>query len=161
VFLMAIFFAYLIDPVVRFSQRHSLFFRNLRGPAVVEIYVALVLLVALAAYLFAPSLVRNTAKALDQIPVLLNGLSTGDIASDMRGQYGWSEEQEYRFRDFLARHKDNVQGLVQSGDRFLSNAARVLGLGLLIPILAIFFLRDGEHIANALIRLFFPAERRS
>jgi predicted PurR-regulated permease PerM len=40
VFVLAIFFAYLINPVVKFLERHSLFFRNLRGPAVVEVYLA-------------------------------------------------------------------------------------------------------------------------
>src|SRR5215470_2555968 len=161
IFVFAIFFAYLIDPVVRFLQRHSLFFRSLRGPAVVEVYIALVLLVALVAHQFAPSFVRNTLKLVDEVPAVLNGLSTGDIASDMRSKYGWSEEQEFRFRAFLRRHKDDVQGLVQGVDHFLSNAAQVLGFGLLIPILAIFFLRDGDHIADLLIRLFFPANRRS
>jgi hypothetical protein len=32
IFAFAILFAYLIDPVVRFLQRRSLFFKNLRGP---------------------------------------------------------------------------------------------------------------------------------
>ena len=35
-FAFVILFAYLINPVVRFLQRHSLFFKNLRGPHVVE-----------------------------------------------------------------------------------------------------------------------------
>jgi hypothetical protein len=38
VFVVAILFAYLINPIVRFMERHSLFSRNLRGPAVVEVY---------------------------------------------------------------------------------------------------------------------------
>src|SRR6201994_4612931 len=90
VFIFAILFAYLIDPVVKFLQRHSLFFRNLRGPAVVEVYLAFVLLIALAGCRFAPSLARSTTRVLDDSPALLNSLSTGDIASDLRGKYGWS-----------------------------------------------------------------------
>jgi len=39
VFAFAILFAYLIDPVVRFLQRHSLLFKNLRGPHVFEAYL--------------------------------------------------------------------------------------------------------------------------
>ncbi len=160
IFVFALFFAYLIDPVVKFLQRHSLFFRNLRGPAVVEVYLAFVVLLAVLGYSFAPRLASNTMKVLDETPALLNGLSTGDIASDLRGKYGWSEEQELRFRAFLARHKEDIQGLVPAVDRYLSHAAQILAWLLLIPILAIFFLRDGEHIADILIRLFFPAHRR-
>src|SRR5215470_13516369 len=81
IFVFAILFTYLLDPVVKFLQRHSLFFRNLRGPAVVEVYLAFVLLTGLAAYTFAPS-ARSTARVLDEAPAFLNSLSTGDIASD-------------------------------------------------------------------------------
>ena len=90
VFLFAIFFAYLIDPVVKFLQRHSLFFKDLRGPAVVEVYLAFVFLIVLVAYSFAPGLARNAVKLLDQMPVVLDRLSTGEIAGDLTGKYGWS-----------------------------------------------------------------------
>lgn len=43
-FAFSILFAYLIDSVVRFLQRHSLFFKNLRGPHVPEAYLACVLI---------------------------------------------------------------------------------------------------------------------
>ena len=160
IFVLAVFFAYLIDPAVKFLQRHSLFFRNLRGPVVVEVYLAFVVLIALLGYSLAPGVARNTAKLLDEVPVLLDGLSTGDIASELRGKYGWSEEQEFRFRAFLARHKDDIQDLVRVADHYLSNLAEVLAWLLLIPVLAIFFLRDGDHITDALIQTFFPADRR-
>src|SRR6266536_4549420 len=160
IFIFAIFFAYLIDPVVKFLQRHSLFFKNLRGPAVLEVYLAFVILIALAGYALAPGMARNTMKLVDEAPVLLNSLSTGDIATQLRGKYGWSEEQEFRFRTFLARHKDNIDHLVPMVDRYISNAAQLVGVLLLIPILAIFFLRDGDRIADALIQLFFSPQRR-
>jgi predicted PurR-regulated permease PerM len=159
VFVFAILFTYLIDPIVKFLQRHSLFFRNLRGPAVVEVYVAFVLLIALAGYTFAPSLARSTSRVLDDAPALLNSLSTGDIASDLRGKYGWSEAQELRFRAFLARHKEDIQSLVPTVDRYLSNATQIFGYLLLIPILAIFFLRDGPRIVDVVIQLLFHADR--
>ena len=160
IFVFAIFFAYLIDPIVKFLQRHSLFFRNLRGPAVVEAYLAFVILMALTGYTLAPNVIRNTVKLVDGVPALLDGLSTGNIASELRGEYGWSEGQEFRFRALLARHRGDIQGLVAATDRYLSNAAQLLGWLLLIPVLAIFFLRDGDHIADIFIRLFFPANRR-
>jgi len=160
IFIFAIFFAYLIDPVVKFLQRHSLFFRNLRGPAVVEVYVSIVILLAFVAYSFAPRVARNTVRAMDQAPALLDRLSNGDIATDLRGKYGWTEEQESRVRFFVVKHKEEIQRLIPTIDRYLSNLAIILWWLLLVPVLAIFFLRDGEHIAEVLIRLFFPKERR-
>jgi hypothetical protein len=40
IFVFAILFAYLIDPIVRFLQRHSFFFKNLRGPHVLKVYLS-------------------------------------------------------------------------------------------------------------------------
>lgn len=159
VFVFTVLFAYLIDPVVKFMQRHSLFFKNLRGPAVVEVYLAFVILIALMGYRFAPSLGRNTITLIDEIPVLMDGLSTGDIATELGGKYGWSDQQELRFRALLARHKEDIQTLVRASDQHLSEAAQVVGWLLLIPVLAIFFVRDGDRIADALI-VVFPANRR-
>jgi predicted PurR-regulated permease PerM len=161
IFIFAILFTYLLNPVVKFLQRHSLFFRNLRGPAVVEVYVSIVILLAIVGYSFAPSAVRNARKLLDETPVVLDRLSTGDIASDLKGKYGWSEEQEFRLKFFLTKHKEQIQRLIPAVDHYLSNTAVIFGYLLLVPVLAIFFLRDGDHIANALIKWIFPRERRA
>jgi predicted PurR-regulated permease PerM len=160
IFALAVLFAYLINPAVKFLQRHSLFFRNLRAPAVVEVYLAFMIMIAVAGYELAPGLARNTVVVVDKVPGLMEGLSTGDIATQLGEKYDWTEEQESRLRAFLARHKENIQDLVRSVDRFLADSAQWLGSALLIPVLAIFFLRDGEHIANMLIRLFFSPRRR-
>ncbi|HXZ79182.1 MAG TPA: AI-2E family transporter [Terriglobales bacterium] len=158
-FVLAIFFAYLLNPVVKFLQSHSLFFRNLRGPAVVEVYLAFLILIGVLGYLFAPGAARRTVKFMDQVPVVMDGLATGNIAGDLRQKYDWSEEQEIRFRAFLARHREGIQSLVPTVDRYISNAAQIIGWSLLIPVLAIFFLRDGQHIADVLIRILFPSNR--
>lgn len=160
IFVFAILFTYLIDPVVKFLQKHSLFFKSLRGPAVIEVYVIFVILIAFAAYSIAPGAIRNATKFMDQVPTLLDRLSTGDIAGDLRGKYGWTEEQELRLRFFLARHKEQIQHLTPTVDRYLSNAVLLLGWSFLIPILAIFFLRDGDHITDVLIKLVFPVNLR-
>ena len=160
IFVLAVFFTYLIDPVAKFLQQHSLLFRNLRGPAVVEVYLAFVIVIAVLGYTLAPGLARNTVKLVDEVPVMLDGLSSGEVATELGEKYGWSEAQEFRFRAFLARHKEDIQGLVRVVDRYLSDAAQVLGSLLLIPVLAIFFLRDGDHIADGLIQMFFPRNRQ-
>jgi predicted PurR-regulated permease PerM len=160
VFVLAVFFAYLINPVVKFLQRNSLLFRNLRGPAVVEVYVVFVILIALLGYGFAPSLARNSVMLVDEIPVFLDGLSTGDIATELGEKYDWSQVQEARVRAFLGRHKVDVQAVVKGTDRYLSNAAQALGWLFLIPVLAIFFLRDGDRIADVLIQVLFPVAKR-
>ena len=159
IFVFAVFFAYLVNPIVKFMQTHSLLFRNLRGPAVVEVYISLVLLTAAAGYTFAPRIAMNTAKIVDEVPVVLDGLATGDIATQLATEFSWSEATKFRFKTFLVKHKADLQGLAGTVDRFVVNAAHVIGYVLLIPILAIFFLRDGDYIAKTFIQALFPADR--
>jgi predicted PurR-regulated permease PerM len=160
IFVFAVFFAYVINPVVRFMQRHSLFFGDLRGPAVVEAYFAAVILFALLGYSVAPGVSRNATTALNELPAFVDGLSTGDIAGQLRGKYGWTEEQELRLRFVLAEHKDSIRNLVPAVDRYISNAALVFGWLLLVPVLAIYFLRDGDHLVDVFIHLLFSPSRR-
>jgi len=159
-FVFAIFFAYLINPIVKFLERHSLFVRNLRGPAVLEVYLAILVFIVIVGYGFAPGLARSTVKLFDDVPALLDGLSSGEIATDLGGKYGWTDRQEMRLKSFLLRHKDDVQDVVKLADRYISHAAEVFGYLLLIPVLAIFFLRDGDHIADAFTRIVFPEDSR-
>jgi predicted PurR-regulated permease PerM len=159
-FVLSIFFAYLINPAVRFLEHHSLLFRNLRGFAVTEVYVGIVVLIGLGLYTFAPALIRNTGRAADEIPVILDRLSTGEIAGDIGDKYGWSEQQKGRLRALLVRHKANFEGLQNWIDNALSQGAQIVGWLALIPILAIFLLRDGNRIVEALIATLFPPKQR-
>src|SRR6266404_5511050 len=118
IFFFAILLAYLLDPVVKFLQRHSIIFRNLRGPAVVEVYLAFLVLIAVIAHAVAPGVLRETGKLFDEIPVLLDGLSTGDIATELGDKYGWSEAQQRRLRTFLGGHREDTQRLARVGKQY-------------------------------------------
>jgi len=92
----------------------------------VEVYVSIIILLAVVGYSFAPGVARNTARTIDQAPAFLDRLSNGDIAMDLRGKYGWTEEQEFRLRFFLVKHKEEIQRLVPTVDRYLSSLAIIL-----------------------------------
>src|SRR5215467_3206777 len=83
IFCFSILFAYLINPVVRFLQRHSLLFRNLRGPHVVEAYLALLILVAVLAYTLAPASLGRAGRLMRELPALSDRLATGEVATEM------------------------------------------------------------------------------
>jgi len=156
IFVFAVLFAYLLNPFVKFQQRHSLLFKNLRGPAVVEAYLGFVVVIVLVGHAFAPGVAKNTVKLIDGIPVLLDGLTTGDIATELGDKYGWSDKQEVRFRAFLMRHRQDIDSLVGIVDRSIPHAAGVLFCMILVPILAVFFLRDGGDMAEGFIRMIIP-----
>ena len=90
-FVLSVFFAYLMNPAVKFLQHHPLIFKDFRGAAVTEAYVGILILIALATYTFAPVVTRNTVRLVDQVPVTLDRLATGDIATDVGDKYDWSD----------------------------------------------------------------------
>jgi predicted PurR-regulated permease PerM len=148
IFAFAILFAYLIDPVVRFLQRHSLFFKNLRGPHVLEAYLALLILIVLVVN--GVGVLGKTGKLFKEAPALVDGLATGEIATELGGKYGWSDTQVLRLKTLLVQHRTDIQGFARALERSIPTA---IGGLVVIPILAIFFLSDGANLANSLIRL--------
>ncbi len=150
IFCFAILLAYLIDPVVRFLQRHSLLFRDLRGPHVAEAYLVLLILIGLTAHGLAPGSFTQTAKALQQLPTWSERLSTGDAATDLAGKYNLSLSQQMRLKAFLVGHAAEIDHLIKSAEQLMTAAFGALAI---IPILAIFFLSSGGLLANQVIRL--------
>jgi predicted PurR-regulated permease PerM len=70
IFAFSILLAYLINPIVKFLQRHSLFFKNLRGPHVAEAYLALLLFIALIAHVLAPGYLGRIGRLIQTGPRL-------------------------------------------------------------------------------------------
>jgi predicted PurR-regulated permease PerM len=151
VFAFAILLAYLIDPVVRFLQGHALFFRNLRGPHVLEVYLAFLLCLAFTGHALAHRLTSANSELFKTAPALIEGLSTGEIAESIGQKYHWNEGQKSRLRQFLVEHRDFTLDFVRSAERFASDA---VAASLVVPILAIFFLAEGSRMADAFIRIF-------
>ena len=150
IFIFAILFAYLIDPVVRFLQRHSFIFRNLRGPHVAEAYLFLLILIPLTIHFVAPGSLGKTTRFAKQMPALVADISTGEIATQLGTKYGWSEPQQQRLKSLLVQHQGDIEGWARGCERHAFSA--LAGL-VVIPILAIFFLSDGANMVDSLIRL--------
>src|SRR5215470_9777794 len=74
IFAFSILFAYLINPLVRFLQSHSLFFKNLRGPHVAEAYLALLILLGLIIHGLAPQFVPRVGRLIRESPAILENV---------------------------------------------------------------------------------------
>jgi len=79
IFAFSILFAYLINPIVRFLQRHSLFFKNLRGPHVLEAYLALIVFTVLLSHGLFPQFRKNAGQLLAAVPTLTDRVSSGEL----------------------------------------------------------------------------------
>ena len=158
IFAFSILFAYLINPIVRFLQRHSLFFKNLRGPHVLEAYLALIVFTVLLSHGLFPEFRKNTGQLLAAIPTLTDRVFTGEIANNLGNNLGWADEQADKIRIFLQRHRANVERAAATVEQ---SAPAALAGFVVIPILAIFFLSDGENLANQVIHLVSAKENHA
>lgn len=156
IFTFSILFAYLINPMVRFLQCHSLFFKNLRGPHVAEAYLALLIVIGLIVHGLAPQLVPGLVRFVRETPTMMEGVYSGDIAIDIGHRNGWDESQALRAKAFLQQRRESIRGLVESTKQILSV---VFGGIVLIPILGLFLLSDGEKLANGIIQLVSTKEK--
>jgi len=150
IFCFGILFAYLIDPVVRFLQSHSLLFKNLRGPHVAEAYLGLLILIAVLLHVLAPGSLGRTVKAVQQLPTVSDRLSNGEIATDVANQYGWSDSQAQQLKTVLVRHRLAIRSMTIATEQL---AIAAFGAIVLIPILAIFFLSSGKALVDQVIRV--------
>ena len=150
VFCFSILFAYLIDPVVSFLDRYSFLHRKTRGIHIAEVYLGLLIFVALTVYVLVPQ-ARRPGAFLRNIATFGDRLGSGEVATEMGQTNGWSEERTLRAKQFLTSHRETIQ---KATNEVQSLAATVLGAGAVITILAIFFLADGRRIADMVIATF-------
>jgi len=156
VFLFAIFFAYLINPAVGRLEKlvHS------RVWAITIIYFLLLVAVGVFGLLVGPRIARQSARLGAQLPALMDQASTGQLsgqigrlAERIGTEHGWSEATQQRIQGFLVSRRDDLAGLAQRIGVRAAEAAQELLLLFLVPILAIFFLRDGGNFHETLVAL--------
>ena len=158
IFAFSILFAYLINPIVRFLQRRSLFFKNLRGPHVLEAYLALIALTVLLSHGLFPESRKSAGQLAALMPTLTDRVSSGEIANNLGNNLGWADEQADQIRIVLQRHRANIERAAATIEQ--SAPAALAGFAV-IPILAIFFLSDGENLANQVIHLMSTKENHA
>jgi predicted PurR-regulated permease PerM len=108
-------------------------------------------------YEFGPHVAAQIKNLTAAVPGILEGLSSGKAPVGLGAGHGLSAAQQLRIQDLLIRHHD----VLASGfERGAASAAYVAASAIwlfAIPILAIFFLRDGRQMRDAIIEAF---ERR-
>ena len=157
VLLASILFAHLLEPAVTAVQLRSRLGRGNRNWAIAKVYLAGTLLFGGLGYRFGSgvgSQIRNFNSAL---PEILRGLVTGQVVSRLEGEHGLSAVQQLQVHDWLARHQDLVSDLFKRAATSAAHVAANAAWLLVIPVLAIFILKDGRQMGEAIIK---AVERR-
>lgn len=153
-FLFAIFFAYLINPAV---VRLEKLVRG-RGRAIAIIYLALVLGLGVFGLLVGPRIARQAARLGTALPTMMDktGRSQisgqiGQIAVELGSEHGWNKTTQDAIQSFIKNHTDDIARLVQRIGVPAAESAKKVWVLFIVPILAIFFLRDGSTFHEVLL----------
>jgi predicted PurR-regulated permease PerM len=147
VFAGAIFFAYMLSPVVAVIER---FVSKRRGPALAIVYCTLIGLLVLLGFQIVPVAVSQATNLLTRLPSFISG---GGIAQLKLPH--WLEPMRDQVIASMNEAATGLQSkavpfLQQAGTKILSGVGSLLPI-ILIPILAFFFLKDARTIRDTLL----------
>lgn len=160
VFLLAILFAYLLEPLVARFERWTEISRGSRTVATLEVYVIVCAALTITFMLIGPRIMDEGRKLAEALPGFFQKISSGQIAREIGSKRGWSYKTQIRLQEFLAGHRTLILMWVGSlGGRIAEFAQNVVWV-VLIPILALFFLKDGRNFAERLIEMVDRRQQR-
>jgi len=155
-FLFAIFFAYLVDPLV--SNLEKLV--KGRGRAIAIIYLLLLILVGIFFSFVGPRIGHEGAKLGQSMPTLLGKVSSGEIVEEIGLERHWTLNTQQQLKEYLIDHNAQIKSVAQRVGLRMAEVAQNAWLLLLIPILAAFFLKDGRAFSDAFLRFVHSKPKR-
>jgi predicted PurR-regulated permease PerM len=160
-FLFAIFFAYLLEaPVARLQK----LLRASRPAAVAVVYLLFIGLLIFVFAMAGPPVAREAQSLRQKAPEMAQNFTSGKIVEQVGSQHGWSQETRERLTGFVTSfftdHRSEIvsaaQGMVVSAVSTVQNMWWLL----LVPILAIFFLLDGDKFAQMIVKSVEDSRKR-
>lgn len=148
-FLFAIFFAYLMDPAV---SRLEKVLRG-RGRAIAVIYVLLLAGLGSLVFFVGPRITRQATRLGESLPDLLKKVSTGTIAQEIGQEHGWSAPTQQLVQKLLVQNGDTITAIAENAGIWAAAEAKQAWIILLVPLLAIFFLKDGKSFSEVVLTL--------
>lgn len=151
VFLLGLLFAYLLAPAVTLVQQRSPLAKDNRLWAIAQVYLIATLTIGSVLYELGPNIATQMKKLNATVSGLLADLSSGTVNADLATRHGVTAVWQVRIEGFLVRHHEFiVKSLGRAAEAVPYLAEKAIWL-LAIPVLAIFFLKDGRQMADAFV----------
>jgi len=149
-FLFAILFAYLLEPLIGKLQRWT---HCSRGIAIAAVYFAMLAVLLTVGMVAGPRVMGEVQHLSESAPELYNRVASGSIAMQFGERRGWSQETQLRAQQLIVGHRDEVLAAVSAQSSKVTEVAGNALWLVLIPILAIFFLKDKSRFASSIENL--------
>jgi predicted PurR-regulated permease PerM len=152
VLLGSILFAHLLEPAVTAVQLHTRLGRGNRNWAIAQVYLVGTIVFGGLGYEFGSQVAAQLKNFHSALPEILHGLVTGQVVSRLEVEHGLSAVQQLQIHDWLARHQDFIAATLERGAGVTAHVAASAAWLLVIPVLAIFILRDRSQIEDAVLK---------
>jgi predicted PurR-regulated permease PerM len=148
-FLFAVLFAYFVDPLIALLEK------PLRGriQAIGAVYLILIGLLVGLGFLVGPKVASEGNALATSLPSLLGQAGSGELVTQVGQKHGWSAARQVQIQNFFIQHKDDILAYGRAIGQKLAEPARHIWWVILIPILGIFFLKDGQLIGENLVAM--------
>lgn len=156
-FLFALLFAYLFEPLV---CRIMPWVRQSRGAAIVVVYILFLAALITAGMLAGPRIFSEGQRLGQSLPALYEKVASGNIAFIIGSSHGWSHETSAKLQVFLAAHQDQIVSAVSHAGARVAEILTSVGWIVIIPILGVFFLKDKHDFRLALQNLIVDPRKR-
>lgn len=155
-FLFAILFAYLVEPLVSRLERPA----RGRIKAIGVVYLILIVIVVILGFLIGPRIAVESKSLVESLPSLLSRMGSGQLVSQVGQKHGWSEAREAQIQSFFVIHRGDLLGYGKLLAAKLAEPAKHIWWLILIPILSLFFLKDGRSLAEGMVDLTRGHEKK-
>ena len=122
-----------------------------RERAIAVIYSLLLVLVVVFFVVVGPKVTREGARLGEALPTLLSKLSSGEIAKQIGADHGWSQKSTELVQSFLVGHSEEITQVAQRVGLRVADVAKQAWLFFVVPLLSIFFLKDGRSFSDFLL----------
>ena len=156
-FLFAILFAYFLEPLVAKLERPV----RGRGKAILVVYAALVGVLVAVGFIAGPSLGDESKELAVSLPSLLDRLGSGELVRNFGQAHHLRPAATAQIQSFLISHRDNILGYGKVIGSKIAEPAQHIWWLILIPILSLFFLRQGMQMAQETVELGRSGTERS
>jgi predicted PurR-regulated permease PerM len=123
-----------------------------RGRAIAVIYLLLLALLILLFVAMGPRIGREGERLVQSLPDLTQ-LSSGQIAEQLGRDHGWNSRIVDLLRDYLVSNSGEIANVAKNIGLRVADVAKNAWLLVIVPLLSIFFLKDGRAFSQILLDL--------